>query len=286
MFCRRTLALRLRGWYFVVIMETTAKRSDARIEEGVGLTTKQEAFCKAFIEDDNAASAYRRTYDVGPTTKPNTVWRCATALMNHHLVTARIAFLRAEAAKQTICSLAELLRDWDDIRTADPSELVKIRVGNCRFCNGIEHKYQWRDIEEWTDACVEACAKAKKNSDPVMPDFSGGVGFRKYGVPSQLCPKCEGDGVAHAIVQDMTDLSPKARKLLALATMNRYGEIVVELHSQQDARVSIARCLGAFNDKLIIPKAPGDPGAGKIDEGVSPEQAQRMYQDMLNPPVG
>lgn len=250
--------------------------------EAVGiLTAKQEAFCLAFIEESNAAVAYRRAYDVGERTLAQTVWTEASKLLACPKIAARVAELRHQAAKHVICGVVDLMRDWYDIATANPNELVKTVVGCCRNCHGIGFKYQWRDLEEWTDACVLACQKAKAKEDPVMPDFTGGVGFHGLKEPNIACPHCYGVGIAHTQVQDTTKLGPKARKLYKGARQNRYGEIEIEMHDQQKARESLARCLGAFNDKLIIPKAPGE-GVSKIDEGTTPQEAERMFRDMLN----
>lgn len=263
-------------------MSNPKQINDVAAEPSVELTPKQEAFCLAFLEENNAACAYRRAYDVGEHTPPKTVWEAASRLMAENKVASRILELRAAAAKEVICGVVDLMRDWYDIATANPNELVKTVTGCCRYCHGENFKYQWRDEEEWIDACNKACLEAKKNADPIMPEFDGGVGFHAYKAPNVLCPHCYGVGIAHTLVQDTTKLGPKARKLYKGAKQNRYGEIEIEMHDQQKARESLARCLGAFNDKLIIPKAAGTGETKAIDEGVSPQDAARLYQDMLN----
>lgn len=55
-----------------------------------GLTPKQEKFCREFIKDGNASAAYRRAYDVKPTTKPESIWQQASTLMSDPNVSSRI----------------------------------------------------------------------------------------------------------------------------------------------------------------------------------------------------
>lgn len=265
----------------MAIMENVKQINDVQTDEAVELTPKQEAFCLAFIEESNAACAYRRAYNVGERTPPKTVWESASRLMAEPKVISRILALRAAAAKEVICGVVDLMRDWYDIATADPTELVRVNRYNCRNCNGIDFKFQWRTVEEWTDACVKACAEAKGNDDPVMPDFSGGVGYNARAVPNPICPCCHGEGYEHTYVADTSKVSTKARKLIKSVSQDRYGVITIEMKDQQKALESLARCMGAFNDKLILPKTGGGD-AKTIDEGVSPQDAARAYQAMLN----
>lgn len=248
------------------------------VDPTTGLTAKQEAFCLAFLEENNAACAYRRAYDIGASTQPSTVWKNASELMANVLVIGRIRFLKEEAAKTTICVAADLLREWYDVATADPTELVKISRYNCRNCTGDNFGYHWKDVAEFEEACIKAAMMKK----PVLPMMDGGFGWNGRGVPNPICPHCYGEGVEHSYVADTDKISTKARKLIKSITHNRHGEIVIETKDQQKALESLARCFGMFNDKLIIPKTPGAGENKVIGEGVSPQDAQRMFQDMLN----
>ena len=70
----------------------------------MSLTPKQEAFCLAYIETDNASEAYRRAYN-SKHMKPETINRKAKELKDNGKVTARLAELRApvvEKAKLTL----------------------------------------------------------------------------------------------------------------------------------------------------------------------------------------
>lgn len=58
------------------------------------LTAKQEAFCLAYIETNNASEAYRRSYDASKM-KDGTVHQTASRLLADVDVTARLEQLRA-----------------------------------------------------------------------------------------------------------------------------------------------------------------------------------------------
>ncbi len=80
------------------------------------ITAKQEAFCLAFIETGNASEAYRRSYDVGADTKPESVWQAASHVMRDIKVAARVKELRQEAAELTLISVGTLTDKLEEAR--------------------------------------------------------------------------------------------------------------------------------------------------------------------------
>ena len=77
------------------------------------MTPKQESFCLAYIETGNASEAYRRSYDVSPSTKPETVWRKAKELLDNGKVAARIAELQAAHRQRHDVEVDELTRELE-----------------------------------------------------------------------------------------------------------------------------------------------------------------------------
>lgn len=76
-----------------------------------GLTMKQEAFCRAYIETGNASEAYRRSYNAG-NMKPETINRKAKEVVDNGKVSARMAELKAEHAERhrmTVDDIAKML---------------------------------------------------------------------------------------------------------------------------------------------------------------------------------
>jgi phage terminase small subunit len=73
------------------------------------LTPKQEAFVHAYLEAGNASEAYRRTYNVDPGCKPNTIEKRACELLQNGKVAGRLRELRERSAAQAVLSRAWII---------------------------------------------------------------------------------------------------------------------------------------------------------------------------------
>jgi hypothetical protein len=71
------------------------------------LTPKQDDFCHKFLELKSASAAYRAAYDA-ENSRPETVYRNATALLNNNKITTRLDELRAKADQYTEITLEEV----------------------------------------------------------------------------------------------------------------------------------------------------------------------------------
>ncbi len=103
-----------------------------------GLTAKQEAFCLAYIETGNASEAYRLAYDVGENTKPETIWRKASALATNGKVSARVAELKGQAATRLMVTLESLTTELDEARkvakeTLNPAAMTGATMGKAKL---------------------------------------------------------------------------------------------------------------------------------------------------------
>lgn len=251
-----------------------------------GLNARQEAFARYYWEENNASVAYRRAYNVSRGVKPAWVWSAASSLYAEPKVRARINHFKDEAAKQAVCGIADLMRFFFDIATADPRELVRIERRNCRYCNGANFAFQWKDAQEYSLACAKAIEDAlKSGSGTVIPDFDGGVGFNPLREPHIDCPQCFGEGHETVKIADTHSLGPKARKLYAGAEMDRFGCIKVRMHDQAKAAEQLVRMLGGFNDKVRIDDMRPAGGSGEakatIMDSFSPEDAAKAYRELL-----
>jgi len=127
------------------------------------------------------------------------------------------------------------------IATADPRELVEVKVGCCRCCHGEGHKFQRtllemaHDRERW----------AEKGKPPEEFDEQGGVGFNPLLPPHPECPNCGGDGESRTVLKDTRYLSPRAAALYAGAKQTKYG-IEIQMHSQMEAWEKLAKHLGLY----------------------------------------
>ncbi|WP_426034036.1 terminase small subunit [Cypionkella sp. TWP1-2-1b2] len=114
---------------------TIQTRGDAMSK---GLTAKQEAFCLAYIETGNASEAYRLAYDVGENTKPETIWRKASALATNGKVSARVAELKGQAATRLMVTLESLTTELDEARkvakeTLNPAAMTGATMGKAKL---------------------------------------------------------------------------------------------------------------------------------------------------------
>lgn len=242
------------------------------------LTGKQEAFARAFVETGGALMrSYRSAYNINPARPAGSVYVDASRTLSVPKVARRVRELRDAASQDTIIRANDLLRDWVDIASADPNELVRVERRVCRYCTGVDFGYHWIDANEWAVAVATAMdSAAKTNAAAVIPSDAGGFGFNPTKPPRPECPRCFGEGTVHTILADTATLSPKAAKLYAGATENQFGVITIKMHDQQKARESIARMLGAFKDQpgaARDPVPPAPPGGGPV----SPDEAAKAY---------
>ena len=80
------------------------------------LTPKQQAFALAYVETGNASEAYRRAYEVGEDTKPETIWSEASRTLADPKVTARVMELQQEARERTLVTVESLTRELNEDR--------------------------------------------------------------------------------------------------------------------------------------------------------------------------
>lgn len=255
-----------------------ASDDDAHVV-GDKLTDKQELFARAWAETGNKAAAYRKAYNVHARTLPQTVWESASRVAALPHVQARYRVLHEQAALETLFGVRELFAWCVDIATADPNEIVRVVARCCRYCYGQRHRYQWKDNDEYTAACVEALDK-----EETPPLDEGGYGFNGALEPVLTCPHCYGVGHEQTIISDTTKLTGKARKLYAGAEQDRFGAIKVKLHDQDKAREMAGRMLGAFNDKLDL-RTPEErakaEASAKLPDNLTAETAAKAYLQLV-----
>jgi len=251
------------------------------------LNIKQEQFANAVVKLGEYTKAYREVYDCR-NWKPDTVNSTASRLAASPKVAARISQLKAAAAKQVIYGVVEAMRDAIDLHTADANELVQVRRLNCRYCNGKNHEYQWRDPREFAEALARAIdlkgiqdkRRGPKTPPVQLPTDDGGYGFVRIAAPHPDCPRCDGEGTEDIKVADTRKLTGAARKLYAGAKINKNGRIEILTRNQDGAHERIMKALGMFTEtvKLLPPGAPAD-GVPALPHDES--EASRVYQAWL-----
>ncbi len=263
---------------------------------GVELTPKQERFAQVWARTDSQSAAYREAYSVGMKPSTASVWAMASKLASLPHVRARYQVLHEEAANETLMSLREAFQWQLDIATADPTELVRTERYNCRNCNGIDYKYQWKNEDEFfkafvdaTDALAEqeetnARGKIKDKRKIAVPSEAGGYGFIGNAAPSPGCPHCYGQGIEHTYNADTSKLTGKARKLYAGAEVDRWGVTKIKMHDQQAAWDKVLRMKGAYNDKLDLrtpEQRAAETAKQTLPDNITLEDASKAYIALL-----
>ncbi len=166
---------------------------------------------------------------------------------------------QAERLKLTADMVVELIRDQAE---ADPNELIEYRRECCRYCWGIDNRYQY------TPAELERARTAhldKQKHDTKLGDFDeqGGRGFNPKLVPNPKCPECHGDGEGREFIHDTRFLSNAARALYAGVKVTEKG-IEVKTNSQDKAREMLAKHAGVVRERLEHTGKDGAPLAPPI----------------------
>jgi phage terminase small subunit len=231
-----------------------------------------EKFAQAYVRLGSATHAYREVFDPEHKNANTTAWDRGCRLAARTDIANRIGKLRAEALQHSQVEVVEMIHDLVDIIRADPNELSRSVVVNCRRCHGIGHEYQWIDGAEYAAACdvveQENEARVRMNQRPrKLPSMEGGFGFDGMGDPAPMCPRCKGAGELHVIIADTTKVSPQARKLYKGIRVKSNGDREILMHDQMQARDQLHRLVGAYKDSLSIPAIPPATVAPGTDVG-------------------
>lgn len=256
---------------------------------------RQKQFAEHWVVYRNQTQAYKHAYN--PDASYDVARTEGYRIFHLPAVQAEIEALQETARQQSpaVASVGWLLRRLVDIGTADPRELIGLKVGCCRYCHGEGNGYQWREREYWEaveradrDAAIlvamgPALRKTRGKPEPcdvLYPDIAGGFGFNATHPPHPDCPQCHGEGVERFVPRDTDRLSDQALLLYGGVKVKRDGYEIV-MADQQKALELAGRIMGAFNDKLDISakvqKLVAVADLAKMD----PQEASRKYQDFI-----
>lgn len=216
--------------------KTAPERSVAPLSEpdDFGLSDQQMIFAQHVVEGKTRVEAYRLA---GYTGTGNAAYVTASQLLRNPKVSRYVHHLRNERQRRYAAELDDVIGQLTAIINADPNEIAQYRRVNCRYCWGVEHKYQWRDIAE------QLAAERKAEADGAHPpDTSGGIGFVDNGDPNPECPRCNGEGVGEPFFADTRDLEGDARYLLQSVKLGKFG-IEILTADKDSARKELARLI-------------------------------------------
>lgn len=249
------------------------------------LSKNMEAFAVAWVETGVGLEAYRKAYPLSKMTDQQCQIQAAK-LISDPRISLKISTLRKPARESATMTAAEWLAHEILVGYADPTELVKYRVLNCRHCRGIDHAYQWRNLPEYLAAVqkaqdaerARAKADTKGEGQPIpIPSAEGGYGFRSNLPVNPDCPACEGEGVREVFIEDSAHLSRGAKALLAGYKYTKYG-IEVLMHDQTAARVNVGKFLGTIVDRT---RHEGALGIAAAPLSLTPEQAAAIAEELI-----
>lgn len=204
---------------------------------------KREIFIRQYLIHRNATRAYREAgYVDGAATRQN-----AHKLLTSEYVQSRIAEADAELLARLDVTVEDVVRRYRDIAFADPAQITSYRLGACRHCHGIAHRYQWRTEDEHSEAVNEAIREANRTGkNPIYPaSLEGGTGYSPNVPPHEDCPMCDGRGIPSLHFKDTRLLTPAERALFAGIEQTQHG-LKYRFHDQLAALAQLAERLQFF----------------------------------------
>ena len=247
------------------------------------MTALQVRFVEHFLRYRNATQAYK--YAAGDCAYSTAAAEGAKLLRDDRVQEA-IRVGAKEAFKGTSASVGWLLQRFLDVATADPRELIGLKVGCCRYCHGDGHGYQWRE-REYLEALDEAerqyrLAPPSLRAEVRMPDIAGGLGFNATKPPHPDCPQCHGEGVERFVPRDTDNLSDQALLLFGGVKVKQGGGYEIIIADRQKALENVGRIMGAFTDKVQHSGAIGALVAVDDLRKADPVAAAKAYREMIS----
>lgn len=246
------------------------------------LTATQDAFVDHYIRYRNATQAYKAatSNDVAYSTAHTEGYR----LLRNEAVQEAIKARAKLAYADSTASTGWLLQRFLDMATADPRELIGLKIGCCRYCHGDDHLYQWRE-REYLEALQEAetalaIARPALRETIRLPDIGGGLDFNATLSPDPNCPQCHGEGVERVVPRDTDQLSDQALLLFGGVKVKN-GSLEIIIADRTKALENVGRIMGAFTDKLQHTGSLGALVAVTDLQKMDPVAAARAYRDMI-----
>lgn len=248
------------------------------------MTPKQTKFAMMLFKTKSQTEAYRQSYNVENMSE-SSIYNASYELAKNPEVIALVQRLEDDAALVATLDEAWVLKRYMLLANADPNELVESRVECCRYCHGVDHKYQWIDVEEWGQAVAAAMdhnargGSSKSFTPRPIPSFDGGPGFWATNPPSNTCPHCFGKGVHSVHIHDTRKLSQAGRMLYAGVKQTANGP-EIKMRDQDKALAFLASYLGL--DKKVLEINPQQPLHTLSEITDDPVVASKTYAQLIN----
>lgn len=235
------------------------------------LNAKQKRFVKEYLIDLNGTqAAIRAGYS------PKTANEQAARLLANVSIQEAIQEEMKKREERTDITVDRVVQELHNIVTVNPNEIVELRRCCCRYCWGIENKYQFTpdEMRRAQERHAEKEKKARKNGEEILPfDPQGGIGYERNRQINPKCPECFGQGIEVPFFHDTRNLSPAAKSLYAGVKVTKDG-IEVKMHSKDKMIELLGRHLGMFKDKLEVENKVTNPY-----EGLTKEQLLKLARE-------
>jgi phage terminase small subunit len=256
------------------------------------MTPKQLKFARLWFECGNQSEAYRRTYNVENMSESSVNHACYELSINP-AIQAYMQKMKEDAQYVAQLNVAWVVKKYMQIATADVNELVEARRVCCRHCHGIDHNYQWLDVNEWATKFAEVMEQntqiekrnKRTNLEPQplipLPSDAGGYGFWATKEPVESCPTCFGNGNLDIFVHDSRKLKGSAKLLYAGIKQSANG-LEIKTRDQDAALAWLAKFLGIDNKSLDLRTIPnGEPPAQLTNATNDPNEAAKIYAAVM-----
>lgn len=144
---------------------------------------------------------------------------------------------------------ADLAAIWESTMVADRNEISELRIIPCRYCWGIDNKYQETPSEHQKrrDAYDERALELSEMNPGAWRrmrpfDERGGVGYTIHRRPNPECAECFGVGKEMVVHKDTRDLSPEARMIYeGIGIKNGLPAVITRSRADIDDRLAKMR---------------------------------------------
>ena len=150
----------------------------------MGLTKKQEIFCKEYVKLDDASAAYRIAYDTAKM-KPKSVNECASSLLKDLKVTSRVSELKKIASeiaeKEFKTDSRELLKHLTILRKSRIDQYVDFVEYEKKHLNPLTNKKEVRTIRELVFKPFDQLTEEQLMCVESIKDTRNGIELKLHG---------------------------------------------------------------------------------------------------------
>lgn len=160
--------------------------------------------------------------------------------------------VQALISKQQETRSQRLSLDVDDIvrrlwilATADVRDIVRPRRVACRYCYGIDHRYQFTLDELRRAQQKHELIQRRLPMEMRTPfDDLGGDGFDGTKPPAEDCTECFGEGILSVYIEDADNFTPGAAALYGGVKVGKDGSVEFKFRDKDRALAYVMEIMG------------------------------------------